>query len=222
MTERKRLERALLDASDREQRRIGQDLHDGLGQHLTGTAFLSKALQQRLESRELPEALEAHKIVMLVNQAIEKTRELSRGLMPVFSDAHGLMSSLQRFSDEIEDLFNVCCHLACDDPVLVDDVVVATQLFLIAREAVINAIKHGGASSVVIALAAIDDDMGRLSIEDNGVGIGNVCASPFGMGMHIMKYRGSMIGGSLQVRRGPGGERSGTIVDCVFPLLSRT
>ena len=118
VTERKRLERALLEISGREQRRIGQDLHDGLGQHLTGTAFMSKVLQQKLEDQALPEAAEASKIVKLVNEAIEKTRELSRGLLPVVSDADGLMSALQRFAGEVEDLFSVSCRFVCDRPVL--------------------------------------------------------------------------------------------------------
>ena len=122
VTERKRLERGLLEISGREQRRIGQDLHDGLGQHLTGTAFMSKALQQKLEEHALPEASEAQKIVKLVNEAIEKTRELSRGLVPVVSDADGLMSALQRFAGEVEDLFGVSCRFVCDRPVLLKDV----------------------------------------------------------------------------------------------------
>jgi PAS domain S-box-containing protein len=217
VTERKRLERALLEISGREQRRIGQDLHDGLGQHLTGTAFMSKALQQRLEDRELPEAAEAGKIVMLVNQAIEKTREMSRGLVPVVSDADGLMVSLQRFAGEIEDLFSVSCRFVCDAPVLLNDIVAATHLFHIAQEAVSNAIKHGHATSVVIALS-VHGETGRLAIEDNGIGLSPVPAGHAGMGRHIMSYRANMIGGSLDVRPAPD---CGTTVDCRFPLQVR-
>ncbi len=218
VTERKRLERALLDISVREQRRIGQDLHDGLGQHLTGTAFMSKVLQQRLEEHALPEAVEAGKIVKLVNEAIEKTRELSRGLVPVVSDADGLMSSLQRFAGEVEDLFSVSCRFVCDVPVLLDDVAAATHLFHIAQEAVSNAIKHGHAARIVLALS-VHDGMGRLAIEDDGVGIGNTPASQSGMGLRIMGYRASMIGGSLDVRREP--DSTGTTVDCRFPMRGR-
>lgn len=220
VTERKRLERALLEISGREQRRIGQDLHDGLGQHLTGTAFLSKVLQQRLEDQELPEAAEARALVKLVNEAIEKTRELSRGLIPVVSHADGLMTSLQRFSGEVEDLFSVSCRFVCDRPVLLDDVAAATHLFHITQEAVSNAIKHGRATRIVIALTALDDT-GRLAIEDDGVGIGKVEANHHpGMGLHIMSYRATMIGGSLDVRRVTGGA-TGTTVDCVFPMRTR-
>src|ERR1044072_3437289 len=105
MTERKRLEKIVLEISEREQRRIGQDLHDGLGQHLTGIAFMAKVQQQKLAEKQSPEAADAAKIVQLVNDAILKTRELSRGLLPVVSDAHGLMSALQLYAAEIEDLF---------------------------------------------------------------------------------------------------------------------
>jgi PAS domain S-box-containing protein len=223
ITERRRLERALLDASSREQRRIGQDLHDGLGQHLTGTAFMSKVLQQRLEEHDLPAAAEASKIVRLVNEAIEKTRELSRGLVPVVSDADGLMGSLQRFAGEVENLFSVSCRFVCDAPVLLDDVAAATHLFHIAQEAVSNAIKHGQASSIAIVLTAAGDT-GRLSIEDNGLGFDRASANQGGMGLHIMGYRANMIGGSFDIKqtpdRAPG--TTGTTVGCNFPIGTRS
>ena len=210
-----RCEGALLEISAREQRRIGVDLHDNLGQHLTGTAFMSKALQQRLEAQGLPEAVEAGKIVTLVNKAIEKTRELSRGLVPVVSGADGLMASLQRLAGEVENFFSVSCRFVCDVPVLLDDVVAGTHLFHIAQEAVSNAIKHGRATRIVVALSALGDS-GRLAIEDNGVGIPSMPTRTSGMGLHIMGYRASMIGGSLEVTREPNG--TGTIVKCSFPM----
>lgn len=211
----KRLEGALLEISAREQRRIGLDLHDNLGQHLTGTAFMSKALQQRLEAQQLPEAVEAGRIVTLVNEAIEKTRELSRGLVPVVSGADGLMASLQRLAVEVEEFFSVSCRFVCVVPVLIDDVVVGTHLFHIAQEAVSNAIKHGRATHIIVALSA-SGGSGRLAIEDNGVGIPRMPTHTLGMGLHIMGYRASMIGGSLEVTREPNG--AGTIVKCSFPM----
>jgi signal transduction histidine kinase len=108
ITENKRLARALLEVSNSEQWRIGQDLHDGLGQHLTGIAFLSKALEQKLADQSLPETAAATEIVGLVNEAIHITRELARGLLPVISDALGLMSALQHWAGEVEDLFSNC------------------------------------------------------------------------------------------------------------------
>ena len=101
ITESKRLEKAILDISAREEHRIGQDLHDGLGQHLTGIAFMSKVLERKLADKSQAEAAEASKIVRLVNEAIHKTRELSRGLLPVASDARGLMSALEQYAAEV-------------------------------------------------------------------------------------------------------------------------
>src|SRR5208283_3596388 len=105
ITERKHMEKTILEISAREQRRIGQDLHDGLGQHLTGIAFMSKVQEQRLAEKSLPEAAEAARIVGLVNEAINTTRELAHGLLPVISDAHDLMSALKRWAGEVQDLF---------------------------------------------------------------------------------------------------------------------
>src|SRR6202044_1100597 len=105
ITERKHLEKTILEISAREQRRIGQDLHDGLGQHLTGVAFMSKVLEQKLREKNLPEAVDAAKIVALVNQAIDQTRELSHGLLPVLPDAQGLMTALERLALQVEGLF---------------------------------------------------------------------------------------------------------------------
>ena len=214
ITERKRLEKTILEVSGREQRRIGQDLHDGLGQHLTGIAFMSKVQEQKLMEKSLPEAGDAAKIVKLVNEAINKTRELARGLLPVVSDAQGLMSALQQWAGEVEDLFGVSCRFQCFTPVLIHDDTVATHLYYIAQEAVNNAIKHGHASQIVIRLAA-DQEQGALTITDNGSGFADIPANNAGMGRHLMNYRARVIGGSLEIQRAAAG---GTMVTCIFPV----
>ncbi len=182
ITERKHLEKTILEVSGREQRRIGQDLHDGLGQHLTGIAFMSKVQEQKLMEKSMPEAGDAAKIVKLVNEAIYKTRELARGLLPVVSDAQGLMSALQQWASEVEDLFGVSCRFQCFAPVLIHDDTVATHLYYVAREAVNNAIKHGHASRIVIRLAA-NQEQGVLTVTDNGSGIADIPANNAGMGL---------------------------------------
>ncbi|MGA7968973.1 MAG: PAS domain S-box protein [Terriglobales bacterium] len=217
ITERKQLEKTILEISAREQRRIGQDLHDGLGQHLTGIAFMTKVQEQRLMEKGLAEAGDAAKIVSLVNEAIYKTRELARGLLPVVSDAQGLMSALQQWAGEVEDLFGVSCRFQCFTPVLIHDDTVATHLYYVAREAVNNAIKHGHARQIVIRLAA-DGHQGALTIQDDGSGIGNHVPGNKGMGLQLMNYRARMVGGSLDVRQVPTG---GTLVTCLFPVLPR-
>jgi PAS domain S-box-containing protein len=214
ISSRKHLEKTILEISGREQRQIGQDLHDGLGQHLTGIAFMTKVQEQKLHEKGLAEAGDAGKIVDLVNEAIHKTRELARGLLPVVSDAQGLMSALQQWAGEVEDLFGVGCRFQCFTPVLIHDDAAATQLYYIAREAVNNAIKHGHAKQIVIRLAA-DDVQGALTIQDDGSGIGSAAPGNRGMGLHLMNYRARMVGGSLEVQRVSTG---GTMVTCVFPV----
>jgi PAS domain S-box-containing protein len=212
VTESKRLERAILDISAREQRRIGQDLHDGLGQHLTGIAFMSKVLEQKLGEKALPEASEAAKIVQLVNEAIHMTRELSRGLLPVLSQPGGLMPALEQMASEVQDLFRISCVFTCGEPVLIRDYAVATHLYHIAQEAVNNAIKHGQAARISVFLSA-GAEWSVLAVEDNGKGISK-SPSTSGMGLHIMGYRAKMVGGAIEVRRLTGG---GTLVKCSFP-----
>jgi PAS domain S-box-containing protein len=212
ITERKRLEATILDISNSEQRRIGQDLHDGLGQHLTGIAFMSKVLEQKLVEKSVPEATDLNKIVKLVNEAIHKTRELARGLLPVLSDSSGLMTALQQFADEVEDLFQISCRFDCGDPVLIENRGVANHLYRIAQEAVHNAIRHGKAKRIVIRLQGSDRG-GSLCIQDDGCGIAENGLNQTGRGLHIMRYRAGMIGGTLEVARR--GDR-GTTVNCSF------
>jgi len=217
ISERKRLEKTVLDISEREQRRIGQDLHDGLGQHLTGIAFMAKVQEQRLAEKQIPEAAEAAKIVQFVNDAILKTRELARGLLPVVADAHGLMSALNLYASEIEDLFRIACWFQCEEPVLIHDASMATHLYHIAQEAVNNAIKHGHARTILIRLFAGERE-GTLVIKDDGVGIDRPLGPHTGVGLHIMNYRAGMIGGTLEVRRD---QPQGTIVTCRFPVEAK-
>ncbi len=214
ITERKQLEKAILEISAREQRRIGQDLHDGLGQHLTGIAFMAKVHEARLAEQKRSETDDAAKIVKLVNEAIHKTRELARGLLPVVSESHGLMSALQVWTAEVEDLFGVSCRLQCESPVLIHDVTTATHLYHIAQEAVNNAMKHGAARKIVVELKT-EQGRGRMAVYDDGKGMAEATERTQGMGLHIMHYRAGMIGGALEVRRNSAG---GTVVACSFPM----
>ncbi|HEV2990738.1 MAG TPA: PAS domain S-box protein [Candidatus Angelobacter sp.] len=213
ITERKRLEKAILEITAEEQRRIGQDLHDGLGQHLTGIAFMSKVQQQKLREKGLAEAADADRIVKLVNEAINKTRELAHGLHPVVSDAQGLMGALKRWAAEVEDLFGISCRFRCDQPVLIRDTNVSTHLYRIAQEAVNNAIKHGKSQDITISLTT-NDEFGTLSIEDDGPGLPETTPNQSGMGLQIMNYRARMIGGSLKIESNA---TRGATVTCVFP-----
>ena len=214
ITERKGLEEAILEISAREQRRIAQDLHDGLGQHLTGIAFMSKVLEQKLSDKTLPEAVEAAQIVKMVNQAIDNTRQLARGLHPVAAEPLGLMSALRKWASEVEALFHIGCSFRCEKQIAIHDANMATHLYRISQEAVNNAIRHGKSQNIVIRLSG-KSGTGMLSIQDDGEGFPKQPANSPGVGLNIMNYRADMVGGSLKVQSNP--ER-GVTVTCTFPI----
>ena len=214
ITERKSLEEAILEISATEQRRIAQDLHDGLGQHLTGIAFMSKVLEERLSDKSLPEAGEAAKIVQMVNQAIENTRQLARGLHPVAAEPLGLMSALRKWASEVEELFHIRCSFQCAKPLPIGDPNLATHLYRIAQEAVHNAIRHGKAKNIVVGLSG-RQGAGTLVIRDDGEGFPKKQVGQPGVGLSIMNYRADMVGGSVKVQPN---EDGGITVTCVFPV----
>jgi PAS domain S-box-containing protein len=214
ITERKGLEEAILEISAREQRRIAQDLHDGLGQHLTGIAFMSKVLEEKLSDKSMPEAVEAAKIVKMVNQAIDNTRELARGLHPVAAEPLGLMSALKRWAGEVEALFHISCSFRCENALPIPDANLATHLYRIAQEAVNNAIRHGKSKNIAIRLSG-KNGAGTLTIQDDGDGFPKGPANSPGVGLSIMNYRADMVGGSLKVQPNPD---RGITVTCMFPI----
>lgn len=217
ISERKRLEKTILEIGETERRRIGQDLHDGLGQHLTGVAFMGKVLEERLAETSSADAAEAAKIVKLVNESIRMTRELARGLLPVSSASYGLVSALEQWANEVSELFHINCRLECGDTSLGDDQVVADHLYRLAQEAVTNAVKHGHAKNVILSLAVVKGG-GVLSIRDDGCGFDVSNRSQSGLGLRSMNYRAKMINGSLSVQSNT---KNGTLVRCMFPIEDR-
>ncbi|MCI0744842.1 MAG: PAS domain S-box protein [Verrucomicrobia subdivision 3 bacterium] len=212
ITERKRLEQEILEISNREQRRIGQDLHDGLCQELAGIELLAQVLEQDLQKSSKRDAAQAGRIAEHVRRAIAHTRMLARGLSPVELEAHGLMSALHELARHTEELFDISCRFQCPAPVLVRDNDVATHVYRIAQEAINNVIKHGRATRVTISLTA-KGASATLRIADNGRGFQNPEPGHTGMGLRIMKYRSNVIGGTLAVEPVNGG---GTSVACIF------
>jgi PAS domain S-box-containing protein len=213
ITEHKRLEKEILEISDRERQRIGQDLHDGLCQHLAGIELMSQVLEQELVPKSKAAAARAAAIARHVREGINQTRSLARGLSPVSLESEGLMSALRELAASTENLFSIKCRFAYNPPVLVHDPAVATHLYRIAQEAVSNAIKHGEAGEIVIQLQA-GDGRTSLNVRDNGVGFPKVIPKQKGMGLRIMRSRAGMIGGTLSVEKNPAG---GTIVLCSVP-----
>lgn len=210
VTERKRLERAVLEISEQEQRRMGLDLHDHLNQQLAGIAYLTDVLAKRLARKPLPEAKLAVRATELLNQAVRDVRSLAKGLFPVKPEANGLVTALQDFARSVRDTYHIACGLRCDAPVAALDNATGTHLFRIAQEAVRNAIRHGRASNIVMELGWRRDAI-FLRVKNDGRDFPAKLPNHGGMGLEIMKYRAHTIGGKLEIRRAPGG---GTILTC--------
>jgi signal transduction histidine kinase len=218
MVERERLERELLEVSEREQRRIGQDLHDGLCQHLTGATLAGQVLEGKLAALNLPEAADASKMVELMEEGIDLSRKLAKGLYPVEMAADGLMLALEEYAATTSELFKVACRFECDSPVLIHDTATAGHLYRIAQEAVGNAIKHGKARNILIRLEVGEESTG-LSIKDDGTGLPESLPKNRGIGLRIMAHRSAMIGGTFAARRD---EAGGTLLTCAFRAESES
>jgi len=216
VTDRRRLEREILEISDREQARIGQDLHDGLCQQLVSLGFDNHSLEQQLAAHALPEAAAAQKMGKVLDDAITEARALARGLFPVQLEADGLSLALQQLAAGTCTRTRVKCRMECPQPVSVPDNAMATHLYRIAQEAVNNAVKHSRAGLILIQLNAGHDRV-ELKISDDGFGINVPLPSTGGMGLHIMNYRAQAIGGVLSIEPAPG---HGTIVSCSAPQPS--
>lgn len=207
---RHRLQKEILEISEREQQRIGRDLHDDLGQRLVGISYMSHQLANALSASGAPEAQQAAKITALLNDALGLTRSLARGLHPVALKSGGLMAALGDLAERTSEIFQMVCDFTgpASEPRLSDSV--ATHLYRIAQEAVTNAVNHGKATLIRIELTA--GPLGTvLSVADNGSGMPKLSPRRRGMGLRIMNYRADVIGGELAFLDS---ENGGTIVTC--------
>jgi two-component system CheB/CheR fusion protein len=204
------LEQEILAISEREQRRLGQDLHDDLCQQLAGIEFLSQRLASDLAPESPAGAAQAKEIAQMVQRAMTQTRELARGLSPVRLEAEGLAEALRELAAGTRKVFGCDCRFRCDPPVHVSDHNIAIHLYRIAQEAVNNALKHARARRIEVSLTANGRSV-RLAVNDDGVGIPRRRPHPKGIGLRIMRYRAEVIGGALLVQRNPQG---GTSVVC--------
>jgi PAS domain S-box-containing protein len=210
VTRQMELEREILTISEREQRRLGHDLHDDLCQQLGGIQFLSESLARELIAEAPAAAPHARKIAESAQEAVDRTRELALGLSPVPLERTGLMEGLRVLARRTGNIFRVQCRFRCGKPVLVRDHSLAIHLYRIAQEAVSNAVKHGKAGRIEISLTAKGKNV-RLAVTDNGNGIPEESAKNEGMGLRTMQYRADRIGGSFAAQRLPDG---GTEVIC--------
>lgn len=198
MKERERLEAALLEISENEQRRIGHDLHDSLCQHLTGTALAAQVLSEGLAARKVAEAASAEHLVGMIEEGIDLARSLARGLAPAELNTESLMVALRELAHTTSSHSSMTCRLELPEPVLLNDSRATTQLFRIAQEAVRNAIRHSLASQILIGLSPAGAGV-LMTVADDGIGMPAMPASGGGMGLNIMRYRAAMIGASLVI-----------------------
>lgn len=199
ITERKRLEQEILDVSSRERHSIGRDLHDGLGQELTGIALMLRSLATRFQ-HDCPEGVASiNEIVALVNQSIETARSLARGLLPVRTESGGLPFALRELAARSRDLYGLTVNFRAEIwPEITLSEADASHLYRIAQEALTNAARHGRASKVDILLM-VNRNTFLLRITDDGVGIATTDKPGGGMGLKIMRYRAGMIGAKIEI-----------------------
>jgi PAS domain-containing protein/DNA-binding NarL/FixJ family response regulator/two-component sensor histidine kinase len=212
ITQRKLIERELLRVSDAEKNRIGSDLHDGLGQYLTGISCLSAALRDKLSSQSRSEAEEAATISSLVQEAIAQTRALARGLCPVQLETAGLDTALEDLTYQVQRLHGLDCRFVSSGPMPPCDSTVALHLYRIAQEAINNAVKHSGARTITVTLDFSKENK-VLRIEDDGCGFDPEVKHSPSSGLQLMPYRAAMIGGTLTIVSKPS---AGTQVECRF------
>jgi signal transduction histidine kinase len=217
ITERKRLEREILEISNREQRRIGHDLHDGVCQQLAGIAFMTSTLADELEEQGASESSQAERISALLNRVITQTRGVARGLFPVRLEENGLMSALEELAANASELFKNNCRFVSEEPPSAVENEIALHLYYIVLEAVANASKHGKAKNVLISLEPAGDRY-SLKVHDDGIGFSLPAGTQTGMGIRIMHYRARVIGATLTLQSRAG---SGTDVTCLFLPVSR-
>jgi two-component system sensor kinase FixL len=214
ITDRRRLERQLLDISEREQARIGQEVHDGLCQQLVSLAFDANALKTQLRGKNRPESAMVERLVKYLDISITEARRLARGLFPIRLETEGVSPAIEELLLNTGDRFGLTCQFEAE-PLIIANTNIATNLYRIAQEALNNVVKHSRANQVRVKLRQRDGHV-ELRIEDNGIGMpGSRAESHPGMGLHIMDYRARNIGGSLQFESQPGG---GTIICCLVPV----
>ena len=210
-------EAQILAISEREQMRIGAELHDGLGQQLTAIELMCQSLKDDLRSKQPELEQQAAQMGRFLREAIAQTRSLARGLSLVNLDTTGLADALGDLARRTSELGRVKCRFNCPQPVPLEDDAVARHLFRIAQEAVNNALKHAQAGEVVISLSG-GDHTAQLTIADDGVGLPAAARPGRGMGLEVMKHRAAVIGAELKVDSKPS---QGVVISCVYRRNAR-
>jgi PAS domain S-box-containing protein len=211
ITERKQLEKEVLEIAALEQRRIGQELHDSVSQESAGLSMVADALAKQLKDLP-PQAELANKVVAGLQRLEQQSRALARGLILVDVDPEGLRIALDELADRTSKQYGIACTFESTGQVQLPDAVIATHLLRIAQEAVNNALRHGGAKNIHIALQAQANTL-TLTIRDDGSGLPEPPYKGKGLGIRIMRNRAGVIGGTLRIAPVDG---KGTLVTCML------
>ncbi len=217
MQERTRLEQEILRVSEREQRRIGHDLHDSLAQHWAAAAMAVQVLGEKLAGKSLPETADAKEIVKIIGEGIRMTRSLAHGISLAEMESDGLLVALGELAANTSNLFKVRCVFETDGAPQIQDPTTATHLYRIAQEAIHNAIRHGKPKQIVVNLSRYKERVG-LTIEDDGAGLPEDWQKSHGLGTRIMAHRAALIGGVFSIEPSPTG---GTFVKCSLPAENK-
>jgi PAS domain S-box-containing protein len=203
-------ERNLVNVGEEVQQRIGRELHDDLGQHLAGAAFMSEVLYQKLKAAGYDEKQDAAKITAMMNEAISKTRYLSHGLYPEELREKGFFAMMQKLAAYVDATNQITCEFQCECDCNIDDPEIAIHLFRISQEAVSNAIRHGRARRITLSMAGAPKPR-ILTIQDDGIGFEDAASlhKGGGLGMRTMQYRADLIGATFKVS---GAKQGGTCI----------
>ena len=215
ITERRDLERMVLEITKKEQQRLGQELHDGLAQHLTSTAIVAKVLEKKLSKVASPAVKDAKRVVGMINQATTQTRELAQGLYALEMQSENLYLSLKKLIRDAEKTVGIHCKFKSDGTALTVEDATAMHLYRIAREAVNNAVKHGQCKNIWVYFGKRTERSAELRIENDGKSFVKKRSTQTGLGMRIMSSRAAILNASFTVEVRPKG---GTVVRCVLPL----
>ena len=211
---RRELERALLNVLGEEQQRIGRELHDSVGQGLSGLNLMATSLANKLADRKEPEAETAAEIAVGVQEVLNEFRVVLRGLVPVDLETDGLPVALERLCQAASKRSSIPCQLRCSDTISVNDNSIATHLYRIAQESLNNALKHSNATRVVLQLGRSTKGL-ILTVRDNGSGFQPDVVDAKSMGLRIMQHRCGLIDGTLSVKSSPG---QGCVIQCAVSI----
>ncbi|MBN2294273.1 MAG: PAS domain-containing protein [Pirellulales bacterium] len=214
VTEQKKLEREILHCSTHEQRRIGQELHDGLGQELTGLNYIAKSLHNKLQAKGAEESEIAAELAEGIPKVVGQLQAIVKGLVPLEVDGRDLVPALLELAENVQERTGISCRFEGRGRVRVTDDNTAIQLYRIAQEAVNNAVKHGQPEKITLSLTCKHNQI-KLKVCDDGIGIGPDMEKVLGSGLRIMKYRAGVIGGRFEIKQRADG---GTLVTCTLPM----